>query len=68
MVAFDPEVGTWENQFPFEKETDWRDHLPLDARIEGPALIEQMDTTILVEPGCFAVGDEMGNLVLEVTA
>ncbi len=43
----------------------WRDSLPVDAEIEGPAVIEQMDTTILVEPGVTARGDEFGNLVLE---
>ena len=44
----------------------WRDHLPLDARIEGPAIIEQMDTTILLEPGWVAMGDDFGNLILEM--
>jgi hypothetical protein len=29
----------------------WRDHLPADAEIAGPAIIEQMDTTIVIEPG-----------------
>jgi N-methylhydantoinase A/oxoprolinase/acetone carboxylase beta subunit len=28
-----------------------RDSLPADARIRGPAIIEQADTTTLVEPG-----------------
>ena len=42
-----------------------RDHLPAEARIHGPAVIEQMDTTILVEPGWTARGDAQGNLVLE---
>jgi N-methylhydantoinase A len=43
----------------------WRDHLPLDAVIPGPAVIEQMDTTVLIEPGWVARGDALGNLVLE---
>ena len=43
----------------------WRDHLPLNARIEGPAIIEQMDTTVLLEPGWVASGDDFGNLILE---
>ncbi len=43
-----------------------RDHLPLDAVIEGPAVIEQSDTTILIEPGWVARGDALGNLVVEV--
>ena len=44
----------------------WRDHLPLDARIEGPALVEQMDTTLLLEPGNMAEGDALGNLIVRV--
>ncbi|MEO1599332.1 MAG: hypothetical protein AAFU49_02485, partial [Pseudomonadota bacterium] len=28
-----------------------RDRLPLDAVIDGPAVLQQMDTTVLVEPG-----------------
>ncbi len=43
----------------------WRDELPLDCVIAGPAVIEQMDTTILVEPGWQARGDVVGNLILE---
>ncbi len=37
-----------------------------DARIDGPAIVEQMDTTIVIEPGCRARADEMGNLVVDV--
>ena len=44
----------------------WRDHLPDPARIEGPAIIEQMDTTILIEPGDVATGDGGGNLIIAV--
>jgi N-methylhydantoinase A len=43
-----------------------RERLPLDARFEGPAVIEQLDTTILVEPGNKVSLDSLGNLVLEV--
>ncbi len=42
-----------------------RDHLPLDAVLEGPAVIEQADTTVLIEPGWVARGDALGNLVVE---
>ena len=55
--------GTWHDTPVY-----WRDHLPLDVVIEGPAVIEQMDTTVLVEPGCTARGDVQGNLVLEFDA
>lgn len=44
----------------------WRDHLPLTASIEGPAIVEQMDTTILLEPGDTARGDGSGNILIEV--
>jgi N-methylhydantoinase A len=36
------------------------------ARIEGPAILEQMDTTIVIEPGCTAEADELGNLIVSV--
>jgi len=44
----------------------WRDDLPLDLSLIGPAIIEQMDTTILVEPGCRVTSDPDGNLIVEV--
>ncbi len=43
-----------------------RDFLPLDAVIEGPAVIEQMDTTSLIEPGDVARSDAGGNLLVQV--
>ncbi len=45
-----------------------RDLLPMDAVIEGPAVIEQMDTTSLIEPGCVATSDGQGNLLVNVGA
>jgi len=44
----------------------WRDHLPLDVTLEGPAIIEQMDTTILIPPGDRAVGGADGNIIIHV--
>jgi N-methylhydantoinase A len=41
-----------------------RDLLPLDAVIKGPAVIEQMDTTSLIEPGDVARSDAGGNLIV----
>mgnify|MGYP001557616436 CR=1 FL=1 len=40
--------------------------LPLDAVIEGPAIIEQMDTTSVIEPGDIATGDKGGNLLVDL--
>ena len=39
--------------------------LPVDSAIEGPAILTQPDTTILVEPGFRATVDTLGNLILE---
>ena len=44
----------------------WRDHLPLPARIVGPAIVEQMDTTTLVPPGVAVRVDDLYNLILEL--
>jgi N-methylhydantoinase A len=44
----------------------WRDHLPLKIDLQGPAIIEQMDTTIVIDPGASATSDADGNLVIEV--
>ena len=44
----------------------WRDHLPLKLNMQGPAIIEQMDTTLVVEPGCRITSDSDGNLIVEV--
>lgn len=44
----------------------WRDHLPLKIDLQGPAIIEQMDTTIVVDPGANVTSDADGNLVIEV--
>ena len=44
----------------------WRDTLPLNLSLRGPAVIEQMDSTTLVEPGCHVISDPDGNLIIEV--
>ena len=44
-----------------------RNLLPADMTLDGPAIIEQMDCTIVVEPGNRVTLDELGNLVIEVT-
>ena len=43
-----------------------REKLPLDARLAGPAILEQMDTTILIEPQDSAVSDDDGNILVTV--
>ncbi|GGE53391.1 hydantoinase [Primorskyibacter flagellatus] len=44
----------------------WRDHLPADAMLTGPAIVEQMDCTLVMEPGDSAVQDADGNLIVTV--
>lgn len=41
-----------------------RDTMPLGFTFEGPAMVQQPDTTTLVEPGWSGVVDPAGNLVL----
>jgi len=43
-----------------------RRHLPVGAAIAGPAVIEQSDSTVLIEPGTQAIHDDLGNLMIEV--
>ena len=53
--------GIWE-----ETKIYRRDSLASGAAIEGPAVIEQMDTTLVVEPGSHARVDRLGNIVVEI--
>lgn len=43
-----------------------RERLPIDAEIEGPAILEQLDSTTVLEPGDRATSDHDGNLIVEV--
>ncbi len=43
-----------------------RAKLPLDAEFAGPAVIEQLDTTIVIEPEATVRVDDVGNLVVAV--
>ena len=51
---------------PLDTAVYWRDYLPTNIEIAGPAIIEQMDCTTLVEPGDVARGDADGNIIIEV--
>jgi N-methylhydantoinase A len=52
--------GTWHLADVFD-----RLKLPTGARIEGPAVLEQPDTTIFVDPALVAITDRLGNVLLE---
>jgi N-methylhydantoinase A len=42
-----------------------RDHLAVGARVCGPSVVEEMDSTILIPPGYCGRVDEYGSLVIE---
>jgi N-methylhydantoinase A len=52
--------GTWHLADVFDRLA-----LPPGARISGPAVLEQPDTTIFVDPGLVAITDRLGNVLLE---
>ncbi len=43
-----------------------RGQLPPGATLTGPAIVEQLDTTIVIEPGDKVSVDALGNLMIEV--
>jgi N-methylhydantoinase A len=43
-----------------------REKLPAGARLAGPAIIEQLDSTLVLDPGSDAEVDESGNIILTV--
>jgi N-methylhydantoinase A len=43
-----------------------REHLPLDARFTGPAIVEQLDCTTVVEPSNRVAVDAIGNLIITI--
>jgi N-methylhydantoinase A len=53
--------GTWHDTPVYDREK-----LPLDAVITGPAILEQMDATTVVEPGDRAISDADGNIIIEI--
>ena len=53
--------GDWQGTKIFNREA-----LPLSAKIKGPAILEQMDTMVLIEPGDEAVSDKNGNILISL--
>jgi len=60
--------GVWFSDGWIETPILSRDALPLSAKFTGPAILEQLDTTIVVEPGNEVAIDTSGNLVINVPA
>ena len=53
--------GDWQGTKIFNREA-----LPLSAKIKGPAILEQMDTMVLIEPGDEAISDKNGNILISL--
>ncbi|MBW4707509.1 hydantoinase/oxoprolinase family protein [Roseobacter sp. YSTF-M11] len=51
---------------PHETPVYWRDYLPEDVSLSGPAVIEQADCTILIPPGDVVKGGADGNLFIHI--
>lgn len=53
--------GAWHAATVFD-----RGKLPIGARVPGPAVIQQIDATTVIEPGATALVDKVGNLRVNV--
>lgn len=65
----DARLGTRQVYFArqwFETECWRRDLLPANATIKGPAIIEQPDSTTVIDPGAVCQVDALGNLMVDV--
>ncbi len=49
--------GRWQEAAVYAREA-----LPFRSRIEGPAVVQQVDATTVIEPGAVATVDDIGNL------
>src|SRR6516164_11752627 len=78
LATFAPAIGGSEGSRPsgarqvrfnggwFETRLFDRASLGRGARLTGPAIVEQPDTTVVIDPGATAVVDSLGNLVISV--
>jgi N-methylhydantoinase A len=53
-------AGQWEETSIYERLS-----LPIGTVIDGPAILEQPDTTVLIEPGLQGRVDRFGNTIIE---
>ncbi|MEK9967991.1 MAG: hydantoinase/oxoprolinase family protein [Ferrovibrio sp.] len=57
------EAGGWQDTPVYDRE-----RLPRETSFAGPAILEQLDTTIVIEPGNQVSVDTLGNLIVAVAA
>lgn len=55
------DAGGWQETPVYDRE-----RLPRGAGFTGPAILEQLDTTVVIEPGNQVVVDRLGNLIVSV--
>jgi 5-oxoprolinase (ATP-hydrolysing) len=63
-VVFDVDGKAERHRTPFYE----RDLLRAGDRLQGPAIVEQYDTTTVIPPGLEALIDDHGNIVVDCTA
>jgi len=56
-------AGVWHSALVFD-----RLKLPIGAQLRGPAIVQQIDATTVIEPGAAALVDPIGNLRIRVQA
>jgi N-methylhydantoinase A len=61
-----PKRAVWFEQGWLDTPIFERRNLPAGSRLQGPAVIEQLDTTIVVEPGNQLTADDLGNLIIKI--
>ena len=52
----------------YETPIYWRDDLPSEVSLHGPAVVEQLDSTIVIPPGDRVEGKADGNLIIHIGA
>ncbi|MFN4311154.1 MAG: hydantoinase/oxoprolinase family protein [Ferrovibrio sp.] len=57
------DAGGWQDTPVYDRE-----RLPRNADFAGPAILEQLDTTVVIEPGNRVHVDNLGNLIVAVSA
>ncbi|WP_370155058.1 hydantoinase/oxoprolinase family protein [Ferrovibrio sp.] len=57
------DAGGWQDTPVYDRE-----RLPRGASFAGPAILEQLDTTIVIEPGNQVSVDKLGNLIVAIAA
>ena len=51
---------------PYDTPVYWRPDLPAGAELEGPAIIDQLDSTTVLPPGATMTVDRWSNIIMRV--